>query len=137
MVGEYVGPLPWLALSAADAVFIGLFGLGAVLVARLRAPLWVVALAIAAVWSLTEWLRSSVPFGGFPWGRLAFGQPEGWLLPLAALGGAPLLSFGVALTGTGFAALAFVVARRASVRTLIGPVVVTCAASVVALATVP
>ncbi|MDH6678712.1 apolipoprotein N-acyltransferase [Rhodococcus sp. LBL1] len=136
-VGEYVGPLPWLALSAADAVFIGLFGLGAVLVARLRAPLWVVTLAIAAVWSLTEWLRSSVPFGGFPWGRLAFGQPEGWLLPLAALGGAPLLSFGVALTGTGLAALAFVVARRASVRTLIGPVVVTCAASVVALATVP
>ncbi|GAB2647664.1 apolipoprotein N-acyltransferase [Prescottella soli] len=136
-VGEYVGPLPWLALSAADAVFIGLFGLGAVLVARLRAPLWVVALAIAAVWSLTEWLRSSVPFGGFPWGRLAFGQPEGWLLPLAALGGAPLLSFGVALTGAGLAVLAFVVARRASVRSLIGPVVVTCAASVVALATVP
>ncbi|RVW08746.1 apolipoprotein N-acyltransferase [Prescottella agglutinans] len=136
-IGEYVGPLPWLALSAAEAVFIGLFGLGAVLVARLRAPLWVVALAIAAVWSLTEWLRSTLPFGGFPWGRLAFGQPEGWLLPLAALGGAPLLSFGVALTGTGLAALAFVAARRASLRTLIGPIAVTCGASVVALATVP
>ncbi len=136
-IGEYVGPLPWLALSAAEAVFIGLFGLGAVLVARLRAPLWVVALAIAAVWSLTEWLRSTLPFGGFPWGRLAFGQPEGWLLPLAALGGAPLLSFGVAVTGTGLAALAFGVARRASVRALLGPIAVTCGASVVALAAVP
>ncbi|WP_433613116.1 apolipoprotein N-acyltransferase [Prescottella agglutinans] len=136
-IGEYVGPLPWLALSAAEAVFIGLFGLGAVLVARLRAPLWAVALAIAAVWSLTEWLRSTLPFGGFPWGRLAFGQPEGWLLPLAALGGAPLLSFGVAVTGTGLAALAFGVARRASVRALLGPIAVTCGASVVALAAVP
>lgn len=136
-IGEYVGPLPWLALAAAEAVFIGLFGLGAVLVARLRAPTWVIALAVAAVWSLTEWLRSSLPFGGFPWGRLAFGQPDGWLLPLAALGGAPLLSFGVALTGTGLAALAFASIRRRPVRDLVGPVLVACSASLVAVATVP
>ncbi|MFC9517037.1 apolipoprotein N-acyltransferase [Nocardiaceae bacterium NPDC056970] len=136
-IGEYVGPLPWLALSAAEAVFIGLFGLGAVLVARLRAPIWVLALALSAVWSLTEWLRSSVPFGGFPWGRLAFGQPEGWLLPLAALGGAPLLSFGVALTGTGLAAVALTVLRRRPWRALAGPVLVACGASVVAVAAVP
>jgi apolipoprotein N-acyltransferase len=136
-IGEYVGPLPWLALSAAEAVFIGLFGLGAVLVARLRAPIWVLALALAAMWSLTEWLRSSVPFGGFPWGRLAFGQPEGWLLPLAALGGAPLLSFGVALTGTGLAAVALTVLRRRPWRALAGPVLVACGASVVAVAAVP
>ncbi|PTR27491.1 apolipoprotein N-acyltransferase [Rhodococcus sp. OK519] len=136
-IGVYVGPLPWLALSAAEAVFIGLFGLGAVLVARLRAPVWVVAVAIAAAWSLTEWLRSSVPFGGFPWGRLAFGQPEGWLLPLAALGGAPLLSFGVALTGTGLAVLALTAVGRRPVLALVGPVLVACSASVVALATVP
>lgn len=136
-IGEYVGPLPWLALAAAEAVFIGLFGLGAVLVARLRAPNWVISLAVAAVWSLTEWLRSSLPFGGFPWGRLAFGQPEGWLLPLAALGGAPLLSFGVALTGTGLAALAFAAIRRRPVRDLVGPVLVACSASLVAVATLP
>lgn len=136
-IGEYVGPLPWLALAAAEAVFIGLFGLGAVLVGRLRAPNWVIALAVAAVWSLTEWFRSSAPFGGFPWGRLAFGQPEGWLLPLAALGGAPLLSFGVALTGTGLAALAVAAARRRSVRDLVGPVLIACSASLVAVATVP
>lgn len=136
-IGEYVGPLPWLALSAAEAVFVGLFGIGAVLAARLRSTPWVVALAVAAVWSLTEWLRSSVPFGGFPWGRLAFGQSESWLLPLAALGGAPLLSFGVALTGTGLAALVSVAVRRWPARALLGPVVVACAASVAALATVP
>ncbi|QCQ91114.1 apolipoprotein N-acyltransferase [Rhodococcus sp. SGAir0479] len=135
-IGEYVGPLPWLALSAAEAVFLGLFGLGTVLVARLHRPPWVIALAVAAVWSLTEWLRSTVPFGGFPWGRLAFGQPEGWLLPLAALGGAPLLSFGVALTGTGLATVAAAV-RRPRARVLLGPVLVTGLASVAALATLP
>jgi hypothetical protein len=52
-----------------------------------------------------EALRARVPFGGFPWGRVAFGQPDGPLLPVAALGGAPLLSFvtvlaGLALTST-------------------------------------
>lgn len=100
-VGEYVGPVPWLALSGVEALFVGLFGLTAVAVARLPlAPLW-----IACVWSLTEWLRSIVPFGGFPWGRIAFGQSEGPLLPLASIGGAPLVSFAVALTGTGLAAL--------------------------------
>ena len=66
----------------------------------------------AATWTLTEWLRSSVPFGGFPWGRLAFGQSEGWLLPLASVGGAPLLSFAMALTGTGLAAVAVAVAAK-------------------------
>ena len=32
------------------------------------------------------------PFGGFPWGRLAFSQGDSLLTPLAALGGAPLVS---------------------------------------------
>ncbi|MFD4293253.1 apolipoprotein N-acyltransferase [Rhodococcus sp. NPDC058505] len=100
-IGVYVGPVPWLALSAVEALFVGLFGALAVTVARLPlAPLW-----IACTWSMTEWLRSSVPFGGFPWGRLAFGQSEGLLLSLASIGGAPLVSFAVALTGTGLAAL--------------------------------
>ncbi|MEU5843656.1 apolipoprotein N-acyltransferase [Rhodococcus sp. NPDC047139] len=107
-IGVYVGPLPWLALAAAEAVFVGLFG---ALVVHLRAlpaaPLW-----IAAAWSLTEWLRSSVPFGGFPWGRLAFGQPDGLFVSLVVVGGAPLVSFAVALTGAGAAALVRAARRR-------------------------
>src|SRR6266568_1780296 len=67
--GIYVGPVPWLALSTVCAIYVGLFGLLARLVGTLPGwPLWV-----ATVWSLTEWIRSSFPFGGFPWGRLAFG----------------------------------------------------------------
>lgn len=99
--GIYVGPLPWLALSTACAVYIGLFGMATRLLGTLPGwPLWT-----AAAWTTAEWGRSSFPFGGFPWGRLAFGQADGWYLPLAALGGAPLIGFAVALTGTCGAAL--------------------------------
>lgn len=99
--GIYVGPMPWLALSTACAVYVGLFGLLSRLVCPLPGwPVWV-----ALMWTLTEWGRSSFPFGGFPWGRLAFGQADGWYLPLAWLGGAPVVSFAAALTGSVLAAL--------------------------------
>ena len=52
-------------------------------------------------------LKSTVPFGGFPWGVVGFGQADGPLLPLAQIGGAPLVSFAVTLLGFGLAALAF------------------------------
>ncbi|MEK8071551.1 apolipoprotein N-acyltransferase [Rhodococcoides navarretei] len=132
-IGVYVGPMPWLALAAAESVFVGLFGTLGVLAAR--TAWWPLSMALA--WSLTEWLRSSVPFGGFPWGRLAFGQPEGWLLPLASIGGAPLLGFGVALTGTGMAALLLLGSRRDGMRSVVGPVAATTVASIVALAVLP
>ncbi len=93
--GIYVGAAPWLALAAAEAVFIGAAGAGIALVSRLRAA----PLLAAAVWVGVEALRARVPFGGFPWGRVAFGQPDGPLLPVAAVGGAPLLSFTAALAG--------------------------------------
>lgn len=132
-IGVYVGPMPWLALAAAESVFIGAFGLLAVVLSSSR--WW--PLSIALAWSLVEWARSSFPFGGFPWGRLAFGQPDGWLLPLAALGGAPLLSFGVALTGCGIAASVLAVGRNRRPRTWTTPIAVTVASSVVALALMP
>lgn len=111
-VGVYVGAVPWLALTVAEAVAVGLFGL---VVTRLwlvpGAPLW-----MACAWVATEGLRSRVPFNGFPWGRLAFGQSDGALLPLARLAGSPGLSFAVAVTGTSLAG--FVVHARARRRVL-------------------
>src|SRR5262249_22708913 len=60
-------------------------------------PGWPVA--VAGWWVGLEALRDRFPFGGFPWGRLAMSQaaaPDaGW----AAVGGAPVLSFVVALAG--------------------------------------
>lgn len=90
-----VGAVPWIGLCAVEALFFGLFGVATRIVARLPvAPLW-----IAAVFTAVEWLRSSFPFGGFPWGRLAFGQAQSPLLPLVAIIGAPGLTFVVALLG--------------------------------------
>ncbi|MFD9723478.1 apolipoprotein N-acyltransferase [Streptomyces sp. NPDC059072] len=100
--GSEVGPVPWLALAAVEALFIGVTGLGIALVGRL--PAWPVF--AAAVWVAGEALRARIPFGGFPWGKLAFGQADGIFTPLAAVGGTPLLSFAVALCGFGlYAAL--------------------------------
>ncbi|MFJ8163903.1 apolipoprotein N-acyltransferase [Streptomyces sp. NPDC096136] len=94
---EGVGPVPWLALVTLESLLIGLAGLGIALVSRLpAAPVW-----SAAVWVAVEALRARAPFGGFSWGRLAYGQADGILVPLAAVGGTPLLSFAVALCGFG------------------------------------
>jgi len=100
-IGVYVGPLPWLALAAVEALALGLFGAMAAVLTRLPgAPFWV-----ACTWVATEYLRSTVPLHGFPWGKLAFGQSDGALLPLASVAGAPGLTFAVALIGTALAAL--------------------------------
>lgn len=100
--GVDVGPLPWLALALAESLVMALAGLGIACVSRL--PLW--PLWAAGVWIADEALRARFPFGGFPWGKVAFGQPSGLFLPLASLGGTPLLGFAVALCGFGLAALA-------------------------------
>ncbi|AWZ14280.1 apolipoprotein N-acyltransferase [Streptomyces sp. ICC1] len=95
--GEGVGPVPWLALVTLESLLLGLTTLGIALVTRLPAwPLWG-----AAVWIAGEALRARAPFGGFSWGKLAYGQPDGVFLPLVAFGGTPLLSFAVALCGFG------------------------------------
>jgi apolipoprotein N-acyltransferase len=52
-----------------------------------------------AFWVAQEGLRDRVPFGGFPWGRLAFSQAGSPLLRFAVLGGAPLVTFLVAAAG--------------------------------------
>ncbi|MFF7714308.1 apolipoprotein N-acyltransferase [Streptomyces sp. NPDC007988] len=95
--GEEVGAVPWLALAAVEAVFVAAAGVGIAAVSRL--PLWPVW--AAAVWVLGEGMRARVPFGGFPWGKIAFGQADGVFLPLAAVGGTPVLGFAVALCGFG------------------------------------
>ena len=101
-ISGLVGLLPWLALAVVQAVFPGLFGVLAVAVRRLPGwPVW-----FAALWVAQEWAKSTVPFGGFPWGVVGFSQADGPLLPIAQIGGAPLLSFAVALTGFSLAAIA-------------------------------
>ena len=109
----YVGDLPWVALSTAEALLVGPATALAAVASR-RLPAW--PLFAAAAWTLGEALRAVVPFGGFPWGAVAFSQPDGPLLPAAALLGAPTLGFLTALAGFALAWLLRIgwVAFRAS-----------------------
>ena len=105
--GELVGAGPWMVLSLVCALFPGLFGVLAVTVRRLPGwPVW-----FAALWAAVEWLKSTEPFGGFPWGVVAFGQTGGPLLVIAKLGGAPLLSFAVTLAGAALTSLTLEIYR--------------------------
>jgi apolipoprotein N-acyltransferase len=91
-----VGPDAWIALSCIQALFIALLGAGLAAVSRLRTwPLWA-----ATLWVLQELVRDRQPFGGFPWGRLAFAHTDTPYTPLAALAGAPAVTFAVALTAS-------------------------------------
>ncbi|MEU0190997.1 apolipoprotein N-acyltransferase [Streptomyces afghaniensis] len=95
--GVEVGPLPWVALVAIEAIFIALVGAGAAVVSKLPGwPVWA-----AALWIAGEAARARVPFDGFPWGKIAFGQADGVFLPLVAVGGTPVLGFAVVLCGFG------------------------------------
>jgi apolipoprotein N-acyltransferase len=117
--GEFVGLVAWLPLALAEALLVGLSGAAIAVVAVLPAwPVWA-----ALLWVAGEALRSVFPFGGFPWGNIAFTQPEGSFLPLAAVGGTPLIALAVTLTGFGLTALArALVAREYGVRKLATPV---------------
>ena len=93
--GALVGIVPWLALSTLCAAFTALFGAAAVALRDQPGwPMW-----WAAWWVAVELLKGTVPFGGFPWGVLAFGQSSGPLAQLAPWGGPSLISFTTTLIG--------------------------------------
>ena len=85
----------WLALALADTVIFAVLAIAQRLLLRL--PGWPVA--VAGWWVAAEALRDRWPFGGFPWGRLAMSQATAPTRGWAAIGGAPLLTFAVALAG--------------------------------------
>ncbi|MFE0458889.1 apolipoprotein N-acyltransferase [Kitasatospora sp. NPDC058965] len=102
-----IGSDAWIGLSLAEALFVTALGGALALTSRLRGwPLWA-----ACLWVTQEWARDRLPLGGFPWGRLAFANTASPYTPLAALGGAPLVTFAVALTGTLVASLVLLAVR--------------------------
>ena len=107
-----IGVDAWLVVALIEALWFALAGLAIALVSR-RAW-W--PFALPAVWITVEWVRDRWPFGGFPWGRLAFGQADGPLLPLAAWGGAPLVTLAALAMASALAWLALHAARREPLR---------------------
>lgn len=96
----HTGYLPWLLLSGLQAGYLALLGVATAWVSPLvdRAR-WSWPVVTGLLWVAQEALRDRTPFGGFPWGRLAFSQADGPLVRLAAWGGAPLVTFVAAVTG--------------------------------------
>ena len=94
----------WAGLAGGSAVILAVLAIGQRLLLRL--PGWPVA--VAGWWVAAEALRDRWPWGGFPWGRLAMSQADAPTARWAAVGGAPLLTFLVALAG---ATLAWLILR--------------------------
>lgn len=101
-----LGADAWIALSIICALWFG--GLGVLTRVLVQLPAW--PLWIAAAWVVQEGLRGRVPWGGFPWGRLAYSQGSSPTVGFASVAGAALITFIVALAG---ALLCWVVLRMA------------------------
>jgi apolipoprotein N-acyltransferase len=80
----YLGPVPWIALSVLESLFVGggavLITLAYRWVPRAWTSRWVrlvwLPLLIAGLWCLREAATGTIPYGGFPWGRAAHSQSQ-------------------------------------------------------------
>jgi len=107
--------VPWVALSLMEACFVAVVGAAWVVVRRwswLRRHPVRQAVAFAVLFVAVEQTRTEVPFGGFPWGRLAFSQADSPLARSAWLGGEVLVSLLVALAGSLLAVAVLALVRR-------------------------
>ncbi len=103
-IAWYAVLVPWLtviggdaaiALAVLEGLFYGVFGMLAGQALRIRG--WL--LWVPALWVATEFATASVPFGGFPWGRLAWAFAGSDFGLYAAWVGVAGVSFLVALLG--------------------------------------
>lgn len=96
----YLGPVPWIALSVMEAL---IFAVGAAVIALVWsyltngfsgrfASFWI-ALAIATVWTAREWVSINLPYGGFPWSRVAQALSDSFLSSLVYFVGISGLTF--------------------------------------------
>jgi apolipoprotein N-acyltransferase len=121
-----IGDDAWIALAALEAGFYALMG---ATWAWLRPTRWW-PVGFAATWVAAEELRSLVPFGGLPWGRLAFGLIDTPAVRYGRLGGTALVSFATVLV---VALVVDVVSRRRADALAAGSLVVAAAIGVGAL----
>ncbi|WP_353809914.1 apolipoprotein N-acyltransferase [Agromyces sp. SYSU T00194] len=97
----YLGPVPWLALSLFESVFVAVGGVAIMLAYRwvpaVGASPWVrlvlLPVVVAALWCAREFASGTLPYGGFPWGRVAASQSESPFAPLVSWIGFTGLSF--------------------------------------------
>lgn len=96
----YLGPVPWIALSVMEA---SIFAAGSGVIAivwtwanTIRHSLYrnsLIALVIATLWTAREWVAINLPYGGFPWSRVAQALSESFLSQLVYFVGISGLTF--------------------------------------------
>jgi apolipoprotein N-acyltransferase len=94
----------WISLTVIEAVIFAVLALALPPLLRLRA--W--PFGVAGWWVLQEAVHDRLPWGGFPWGRLAMSQAGAPTAGWAAIGGPPFLTFLLALAGASLAYLVIV-----------------------------
>jgi len=88
-ISLYLGPVPWIALSVMEALIFAL-GAGFIAIAWSWASKlslgnfgpFVIALVIATIWTAREWVAINMPYGGFPWSRVAQSLSDSFLSQL-------------------------------------------------------
>ncbi len=78
---SWLRPVGWdaaVGLSLIEALFLALMGAGTALTRSCAA-----GRCGPVLWVTQEWMRDRLPFGGFPWGRLAFANTASPFTPLA------------------------------------------------------
>ena len=96
----YLGPVPWIALSVMEALIFAA-GSGAIAIVwtwadSLKQSIYryaLIALSIATIWTAREWVAINLPYGGFPWSRVAQALSESFLSQLVFFVGISGLTF--------------------------------------------
>ena len=96
----YLGPVPWIALSVLEAA---IFAVGMALISMVWAWLergtngllqsTLISLAVATIWTAREWFAINIPYGGFPWSRVAQALSDSFLSQLVFFVGISGLTF--------------------------------------------
>jgi apolipoprotein N-acyltransferase len=129
------GVVPWVILSAACAVLLGLAAPTWRYAAKLVQPkAWCLQpLLFAVLFTAADTFRGYFPFNGFPWVRFCFSQADSPLARLARLGGAPLITFAAALAGALLVSAGDQFVRRGRVTWAKGAVALALAAGIIIL----
>ncbi|MCW2692970.1 MAG: apolipoprotein N-acyltransferase, partial [Mycobacterium sp.] len=115
-----IGDDAWLALAATQVPLVAIAAPASAVAQRFRR--WpATAAGCGCAWVLSEAIRGREPFGGFPWGRLAFSQASSPLRDAVVVAGVPAVTFLVAVVGGLLACGAVAVARAWGRRGEAGP----------------
>jgi apolipoprotein N-acyltransferase len=99
-ISQYLGPVPLIALSVLESL---IFAFGASVIALVwrflgqrlsgRFSSTIIALSIAVIWTAREWVAINIPYGGFPWSRVAQALSDSFLSQLVYFVGISGLTF--------------------------------------------